>query len=72
MEEKKTQSPPAEAQESEPRKTRRHGYRGYPVGREGGRVHWGRGFSGVEPLNTGPTALPRAGILTEESTRDTR
>jgi len=63
--------PPAEA-EAAPRKSRRHGYRGYPLTKEAGGVHWGRGFSGVEPLGAGSATLPRAGILTEESTRRTK
>ena len=55
-----------------PRKSRRHGYRGYPLSKGAGGVHWGRGFSGVEPLGGGTGTLPRAGILTEESTRHTK
>jgi len=55
-----------------PRKRRRHGYRGYPLSKEAGGVHWGRGFSGIEPLGGGSSTLPHAGILTEESTRRTK
>lgn len=62
--------PAAEAEA--PRKRRRHGYRGYPLSKEAGGVHWGRGFSGIEPPGTGGATLPRAGILTEESTRRTK
>jgi hypothetical protein len=62
--------PAAEAEA--PRKPRRHGYRGYPLSKEAGGVHWGRGFSGIEPPGTGGVTLPRAGILTEESTRRTK
>jgi hypothetical protein len=56
----------------EPRKSRRHGYRGYPLSKGAGGVHWGRGFSGVEPLAGVSATLPHAGILTEESTRRTK
>jgi hypothetical protein len=65
------QSPPRPEEEA-PRKRRRHGYRGYPVSEKAGGVHWGRGFSGVGPMGGGPgSALPRAGIFTEESTKST-
>jgi hypothetical protein len=60
------------SEEEVPRKRRRHGYRGYPLSKEAGGVHWGRGFSGVGPLSGGAgSVLPRAGILTEESTKRT-
>jgi hypothetical protein len=58
--------PPPDA----PRRRRRHGYRGYPNRNDAGGVHWGKGFSGVEPLGGGSGVLPRAGILTESSRRD--
>lgn len=51
------------------RRIRKHGYQGYPLSKSAGGVHVGRGFSGVEPLGGGEITLPRAGILTEESTR---
>jgi len=70
--ETKTSGPKSRASEEEPpRKRRRHGYRGYPLSKEAGGVHWGRGFSGVEPLGGGGSVLPKAGILTEESTKRT-
>ena len=64
--------PPVAETEDTPRKPRRHGYRGYPLSKEAGGVHWGRGFSGIEPLGGGSSTLPHAGILTEESTRRTK
>lgn len=68
----KTTAPKPQAEgDATPRKRRRHGYRGYPLRGEAGRVHIGQGFSGVEPLGGGGGTLPKAGILTEESTRHT-
>ena len=64
-----TTGAPAEPSSEAPRRRRRHGYRGYPLRGEGG-VHFGRGFSGVEPLGAGTSVLPKAGILTESSRRD--
>lgn len=61
----------AQPEPERPRKRRRHGYRGYPLSKQAGGVHFGQGFSGVEPLGGAPGVLPHAGILTEESTRDT-
>jgi hypothetical protein len=56
-----------------PKKTsRRHGYRGYGsgVGKDsssfGGRVHWGRGFTGVEFPHSGSENLLESGLLTPE------
>lgn len=71
-----SKSPPTPTRASKPaaespHKRRRHGYRGYPLSKQGGGVHFGRGFSGVEPLGGGAGVLPHAGILTEESTRHT-
>ena len=57
---------------SEPRRRRRHGYRGYPNRMTGGEVHWGTGFSGIEPFGSGSNSLPRAGVLTEKTERATR
>jgi hypothetical protein len=79
MAEKKTTSEvktpgqnPPKVEEEVPRKPRRHGYRGYPLSKEAGGVHWGRGFSGVGALGgEAGSALPRAGIFTEESTKTT-
>lgn len=67
----KTTTPKGETEAEAPRKRRRHGYRGYPVRRQAEGVHWGTGFSGVEPLGGGAGTLPKANILTEESTRHT-
>ena len=63
-----TTGTPAEPSSEAPRRRRRHGYRGYPVRGEAG-VHFGRGFSGVEPLGAGTSVLPKAGMLTESSRR---
>jgi hypothetical protein len=80
MDEKKTTSEiktsaqnPPKMEEEVPRKRRRHGYRGYPVTKEAGGVHWGQGFGGVGPLfgAESGSVLPRAGILTEDSTKRT-
>ena len=38
----------------------------------GGEVHWGTGFSGIEPFGSGSNSLPRAGVLTEKTERATR
>ena len=65
------EQPKPEPREETPRKRRRHGYRGYPLRGDAGGVHIGRGFSGVEPLGGGAGTLPRADILSEESTRHT-
>jgi hypothetical protein len=54
------------------RRRRRHGYRGYPLSKQAGGIHFGQGFSGVESGSPGASALPRAGIFTEESTRRSR
>jgi len=61
---------PAEATLEVPRRRRRHGYRGYPNRAGVGGIHWGTGFSGVEPPAAGSGVLPKAGILTESSRRD--
>jgi hypothetical protein len=61
---------PAEPTPEAPRRRRRHGYRGYPNRSDGTGVHWGTGFSGVEPLGAGSGVLPKARILTESSRRD--
>ncbi len=51
---------------------RRHGYRGYgsgigrDVGSYGGRVHWGRGFTGVEFPEGGGENLLESGLLDPE------
>ena len=48
---------------------RRHGYRGYGsafAAASRGSVHWGRGFGGVDPLETGGSALPRVEIFSED------
>jgi hypothetical protein len=51
-------------------KARKHGYRGYgsPLAKgTAGTVHWGRGFTGVEPLGAGSGAtLPEAGIISKD------
>jgi hypothetical protein len=65
-----TTGTPAETVPEAPRRRRRHGYRGYPNRGDGTGVHWGTGFSGVEPLGAGSSVLPKAGILTESSRRD--
>ena len=65
-----TTGTPAEPTSEAPRRRRRHGYRGYPNRADAGGVHWGTGFSGVEPLGGGSGVLPKAGILTETSRRD--
>ncbi len=54
----------------EPRRRRRHGYRGYPVRADASGVHWGTGFSGIEPPGGGSGVLPKAGMMTESSRRD--
>jgi hypothetical protein len=52
--------------------SRRYGYRGYGsgVGRGtasyGGKVHWGRGFTGVEFPEAGGESLLESGLLTPE------
>jgi hypothetical protein len=66
-----TTTPKVATDAETPRKRRRHGYRGYPVRKQAEGVHWGTGFSGVEPLGGGAGTLPKANILTEESTRHT-
>jgi hypothetical protein len=71
-EQKKTTAPGIPAEPSPEPRRRRHGYRGYPMraGTEG--VHWGTGFSGVEPPGAGSGVLPKAGMLTESSRRDAK
>ncbi len=72
IEEEKATAPGTSAEQpSEPRRHRRHGYRGYPM-RGGDGIHWGKGFSGVEPPSAGSGVLPRAGMLTESSRRDAK
>ena len=58
---------PTEAEEEEPHKSRRHGYRGYPNNPDiGGDIHTGTGFAGVGP--GGATGTPReSGIFTEKT-----
>jgi hypothetical protein len=63
-----TTGTPAEPSPEEPRRRRRHGYRGYPL-RGGAGVHFGRGFSGIEPLGAGTSGLLKAGMLTDSSRR---
>ncbi len=70
-EKEKTSARTRTALEATPRKRRRHGYRGYPLSKEASGVHFGRGFSGTEPLGGSGSSLPRAGIFTEESTKRT-
>jgi hypothetical protein len=70
MNEQKKTATIAEPAPEEPRRRRRHGYRGYPNRADGTGVHWGTGFSGVEPPGSGSGVLPKAGILTESSRRD--
>ena len=65
-----TAGTPAESSPEAPRRRRRHGYRGYPLRADAGGVHWGTGFSGVQPLGGGTGVLPKADILTESSRRD--
>jgi hypothetical protein len=71
-EQKKIATPGTSAEPPPEPRRRRHGYRGYPMrgGAEG--VHWGKGFSGVEPPGAGSGILPRAGMLTESSHRDAK
>jgi hypothetical protein len=52
-----------------PRRLRKHGYQGYPLSKSAGGVHFGRGFTGVEPLGGVEATLPRAGIFSEEPTK---
>jgi len=58
-----------------PRKSRRHGYRGYgsPLGRRGrdfgGAVHWGRGFGGLGFPGDDGGLLPAAEELLPEALR---
>lgn len=65
-----TTGTPAEPSSETPRRRRRHGYRGYPNRTDAAGVHFGTGFSGVEPLGGGSGVLPRAGVLNESSRRD--
>ena len=52
----------------EPRKHRRHGYRGYPNNPDiGGDIHIGTGFGGVGP---GGSELPARSSLLSEKTRE--
>ncbi len=61
--------PSPQAPDSEtPRRRRRHGYRGYPL-RDASGVHFGTGFSGVQPPGGGSGTLPKAGVLTESTKR---
>ena len=55
MEDKdKSASEPDDSATDEPRKPRRHGYRGYPNNPEiGGGIHTGTGFAGVGPGGAG-------------------
>lgn len=52
-------------------KARKHGYRGYGsgIGKDpaayGGRIHWGTGFAGVEPLSGKRDGLLDSGLLTD-------
>jgi hypothetical protein len=72
MPEKKTVSQTGKGGATAKRKPRKHGYRGYgsPLGKNaasfGGRVHWGTGFTGVEPLTGSGDTLLKSGLLTEE------
>ena len=56
-----------------PRKSRRHGYRGYgsPIARNGrdfgGAIHWGRGFGGLgSPGNDGGLLPATEELLSED------
>jgi hypothetical protein len=57
--------------ESQPRKRRKHGYRGYPnKPNAAGDVHFGTGFAGTGSTSgSGRAALPESGVITER-TRD--
>jgi hypothetical protein len=49
-------------------KARRHGYRGYGSAASkaaGGKVHWGKGFTGVEIPDTGSETLLEPGLFTD-------
>jgi hypothetical protein len=52
--------------------TRKHGYRGYGSGAGrnsesfGGKIHWGRGFTGVQFPAEGGESLLESGLLTTE------
>ena len=60
--------------ESEPRKRRRHGYRGYPNNPSGGGdIHWGSGFAGTGSTGgSGGATLPTSGVLTERTREDVK
>jgi hypothetical protein len=51
---------------------RKHGYRGYGSGAGrnadsfGGKIHWGRGFTGLEFPDGGGETLLESGLLTPE------
>jgi hypothetical protein len=59
-----------EASRKTKKSSRRHGYRGYGsgVGRGtasyGGKVHWGRGFTGIAFPEAGGESLLESGLLT--------
>jgi hypothetical protein len=69
-------SPEIESAETvRPRKSRRHGYRGYgsPIARNardfGGVVHWGRGFGGLGAPGDDGGLLPATEELLSEDLR---
>jgi len=63
---------PRETRRKSAKSTRRHGYRGYGsgIGKDsasyGGRVHWGRGFAGIDIPEGGGDALLESGLFTDQ------
>jgi hypothetical protein len=53
--------------EAEPRRRRRHGYRGYPNNAKGGEIHWGSGFAGIGSMGG---SAEGSGLLTERTRED--
>lgn len=63
--------PDPEREEPEHRKSRKHGYRGYPNNPEvGGDVHAGTGFAGVGSTERGPRGSSVIGEKTRESVEE--
>ncbi len=59
-------TPENETPAEEPRKQRKHGYRGYPNNPDiGGDIHVGTGFAGVGPGGT--TGAPGSGLITDKT-----
>jgi hypothetical protein len=71
-------SKPPAADAPPQRKSRKHGYRGYGSGlgkdpaSYGGRVHWGTGFAGVEPLSGKRDGFLDANLLDDKEKEDSK